>query len=52
MEKTLRSLSPKSETAEAICYALSRWRALTRYVDDGCIEIGRVGMWRGGLGLA
>ena len=39
MEKTLRSLSPKSETAEAIRYPLSRWRALTRYVDDGCIEI-------------
>jgi transposase len=39
MEKTLRSLSPKSETAEAIRYALSRWRALTRFVDDGGIEI-------------
>jgi len=39
MEKMLRSLSPKSETAEAIRYALSRWRALTRYVDDGRIEI-------------
>jgi hypothetical protein len=39
MEKTLRSLSPKSETADAIRYALSRWRALTRYLDDGCIEI-------------
>ncbi|MGB7169106.1 MAG: IS66 family transposase, partial [Acidobacteriaceae bacterium] len=39
MEKTVRSLSPKSETAEAIRYALSRWRALTRYVDDGHIEI-------------
>jgi len=39
MEKMLRSLSPKSETAEAIRYALSRWRALTRYVDDGAIEI-------------
>ena len=39
MEKTLRSLSPKSEVAEAIRYALSRWRALTRYLDDGCIEI-------------
>jgi len=39
MEKTLRSLSPKSETAEAIRYALSRWRALTRYVDDGRMEI-------------
>jgi transposase len=40
MEKTLRSLSPKSETAEAICYALAHWRALTRYVDDGRIENG------------
>jgi len=35
----LRSLSPKSETAEAIRYALSRWRALTRFIDDGHIEI-------------
>jgi transposase len=39
MEKTLRALSPKSETAEAIRYALSRWRTLTRYVDDGHVEI-------------
>ena len=35
----LRSLSAKSETAGAIRYALSRWRALTRYVDDGLLEI-------------
>ncbi len=39
MEKTLRSLSAKSETAGAIRYALSRWRALTRYTDDGLLEI-------------
>jgi len=39
MEKSLRQLSPKSETAAAIRYALSRWRALTRYVDDGLLEI-------------
>ncbi len=39
MEKSLRSLSPKSETAGAIRYALSRWRALTRYIDDGRLEI-------------
>ena len=39
MEKVLRSLSAKSETAGAIRYALSRWRALTRYVDDGLLEI-------------
>lgn len=39
MEKTLRSLSTKSDTAGAIRYALSHWRALTRYVDDGSLEI-------------
>jgi hypothetical protein len=39
MEKALRQLSPKSETAAAIRYALSRWRALTRYIDDGRLEI-------------
>jgi hypothetical protein len=39
MEKTVRQLSPKSETAAAIRYSLSRWRALTRYIDDGRLEI-------------
>jgi transposase len=39
MEKALRSLSSKSETAGAIRYALSRWRALTRYTEDGMLEI-------------
>jgi len=39
MEKALRQLSSKSETAGAIRYALSRWRALTRYADDGRLEI-------------
>jgi transposase len=39
MEKALRSLSSKSETAGAIRYALSRWRALTRYTNDGMLEI-------------
>jgi len=39
MEKALRSLSSKSETAAAIRYALSRWRALTCYTDDGLLEI-------------
>jgi hypothetical protein len=52
MEKALGSLSTKSETAAAIRYVLSHWRALTRYVDDGLLEIGRVEMWRGSLGLA
>src|ERR1039457_2576824 len=39
MEKALHSLSAKSETAGAIRYALSRWRALTRYTEDGLLEI-------------
>lgn len=39
MEKALRFLSAKSETAAAIRYALSRWRALNRYTDDGLLEI-------------
>jgi hypothetical protein len=39
MEKALRSLSAKSETAGAIRYAISRWRALTRYTEDGLLEI-------------
>jgi transposase len=39
MEKSLRQLSAKSETAGAIRYALSHWRALVRYVDDGLLEI-------------
>jgi transposase len=39
MEKALTRLSSKSETAGAIRYALSRWRALTRYTEDGLLEI-------------
>ena len=38
-EKMLTTLSRKSETALAIRYALSRWTALTRYLDDGRVEI-------------
>ncbi len=39
LNKTLTQLSRKSDTAGAIRYALSRWRALTRYLDDGRIEM-------------
>lgn len=37
--KTLAGLSRKSDTAVAIRYALSRWRALMRYLDNGRIEM-------------
>jgi transposase len=36
---TVKQLSKKSDLAGAIHYALARWRALTRYRDDGRIEI-------------
>lgn len=39
LEQKLTTLSAKSDTAAAMRYALSRWRALTRYIDDGLIEI-------------
>jgi hypothetical protein len=39
METNLCNLSQKSKLAEAIRYALVRWRALTRFIDDGTIEI-------------
>ena len=39
IKKSLRQLSQKSEAAAAIRYALSRWCALTRYIDDGHLEI-------------
>jgi transposase len=38
-EATLSKLSRKSETTVAIRYALSRWDALLRYIEDGDIEI-------------
>ncbi len=39
LHKALAGLSRKSDTALAIRYALSRWRALSRYIDDGRIEM-------------
>ncbi len=36
---TVKKLSKKSDLAGAIHYALARWKALTRYRDDGRIEI-------------
>ncbi len=39
LEAQLARVSKKSELAVAIRYALSRWVALTRYCDDGRLEI-------------
>jgi transposase len=34
-----RQVSAKSKLGEAIRYALSRWDGLTRFLDDGCIDL-------------
>jgi transposase len=39
LHATLTTLSKKGELALAIRYALSRWAALTRYRDDGRLEM-------------
>jgi len=39
LHATLQQISKKSELSGAIRYSLSRWAALTRYRDDGAIEI-------------
>ena len=39
LDATLPKLSGKSDLAGAIRYARSRWEALTRYLDDGRLEI-------------
>jgi transposase len=39
MDQTLAATSAKSDLGKAILYSAKRWTALTRYVDDGRIEI-------------
>jgi transposase len=39
LSEMLATLSKKSDTSKAILYALNRWPALTRYLDDGHLEI-------------
>ena len=39
LEHSLEQVSRKSGLAEAVRYALGRWPALTRYCDDGRLEI-------------
>lgn len=39
LEDSRLQLAPKSETAAAIRYALSLWDPLSRYLDDGRIEL-------------
>lgn len=39
LEATLPSLPPRGKLAEAMRYALTRWDGLTRFLDDGRIEL-------------
>jgi len=39
LETSLRQVSGKSALAQAIRYALSRWKALSRYITNGRLEI-------------
>jgi transposase len=39
LDALLATISGRSEVAKAIRYARSRWTALTRYLDDGTLEI-------------
>jgi transposase len=47
MDQTLAATSNKSELGKAILYSARRWKALTRYVDDGRIEIDNSAAERG-----
>jgi hypothetical protein len=49
---TLETLSRKSDTSQAILYALNRWEALTRYCDDGRLEIDNLPVERALRGVA
>ena len=52
MSATLETLSRKSDTSRAILYALNRWAALTRYRDDGHLEIDNLPVERALRGVA
>jgi transposase len=39
LREKLAMISQKTKLAEAIRYALSRWEGLTRFIDDGRVEI-------------
>ena len=52
LRASLEKLSRKSDTAAAILYALNLWPALTRYCDNGAIEIDNSAAERALRGIA
>jgi transposase len=43
---------PNSGLGKAILYLLKHWQPLTLFLREECAPLGRVEMWRGGLGSA
>jgi transposase len=39
LERELNRVPPRGGVADAIRYALGRWSALCRFLDDGCVEL-------------
>jgi len=52
LEQEQPRVLPKSPEGEAIAYTLSNWKALTRYCDDGDLEIDNNGAERSLRGVA
>jgi len=52
LEREQPHVLPKSPEGEAIAYTLSNWKALTRYCDDGDLEIDNNGAERSLRGIA
>lgn len=52
LTEQLATVSRKSVTADAISYALNQWQALTRYLDDGELEIDNSAAERSVRGVA
>jgi len=52
LERERPRVLPKSPEGEAIAYTLSNWKALTRYLEDGDLEIDNNGAERSLRGIA
>jgi transposase len=52
LSEMLATLLRKSDTSRAILYALNRWEALTRYCEDGRLEIDNLPVERALRGVA
>ncbi|MDP5031269.1 MAG: IS66 family transposase [Paraglaciecola sp.] len=49
LDKSVDNIPQQTTLGKAIGYTLRQWPKLIRYLDDGKLSIGRVGMWRSSL---